>query len=340
MKNTKIFASVLIILAVVLVAGCGDDDTKGQAGYGEDSIDMIFDTEGRSVFDSNEDFIITMTVENFGPFDVENVKTKLIGFGGLTTVGTPLSTDVLLATKLDRPRPELEVAGGFATKDWEVVAPNVSADSPDVEVLLTSEVYYRTKSLGVQKVVVAEKDYIDKLAARGEIIPVNPMTDSMNGPISLDMAVPDPYVTIRQENESLRVKISLDNDGSGTVYARPDLSEGKNTDYLESVTLKVPVGLRVDLANCDFDITVVDGWTADATATNSSKEKILYIDGTSTAKLPKLRLMEGGLRRDLACTLLVDKETYVSGYQTFELYAQADYSYMQDAIRSVIISGT
>jgi hypothetical protein len=328
MKNIKTLAVFAILLSVILVAGClGGDKTKGQAGFGEDSLDVFIDTEGRSTFDSGEEFTITIDAENFGPFDVSDVNTSLIGFGGLSLTdpdpGEKLSHERKLSSFFGRPQPELDVSGGFGTEDWEVTAPTVSEDSPDVNIRLTGQVFYRTKSLGVQKVVVADKDYLVQMEERGETVPVNPVTDALNGPVSLDVEVPNPYVIVRADKESsFVVKIMLNNDGSGNVYARPTkLGGGKDRDYLENVTITYPanVGLTPDIdGNCDFEL--------------DAGNKIKAID-------TKLRMMSGGASRDLSCEFKLDADS-ITGYQTFEFYAQTEYTYLQDVVTDIVIEGT
>ncbi|MFH1450543.1 MAG: hypothetical protein ABIF92_01005 [archaeon] len=331
MKTTKTLAILGIVLSVILISGClGGGDTKGQAGFGEDSLDMYIDTEGRTTFDSEEAFVITLSVENFGPFDVTNVQSRLIGFGGITADSGKLSATVNMSSFLERPRPDLEVPGGFSTKDWDVKAPKVSPDSPDVEILLTGQALYNTKSLANQKVVVAKKEYLVELEQRGEEVPVNPAVEALNGPVSIDTEIPQPYVTLRDTDPSFTVKILLSNDGSGIVSSRDPLNT-QDRDYLENITLTVPVGLKIDKSNCDFEIADADNvYTA---------EKILKIDSDfGTAKKTKLRLMDGGKTRDVSCRLLVDSEDF-EGYQTYELYAQTDYTYVQEVVRDITVQG-
>ena len=332
MKISKTFASIGILLSMILIAGClGSDSSSGSAGYGQDSLDLSIDTEGRTTFDSKETFIITMTSENVGPFDITDVKTRLVGYGGISKVGGgSLSTKESMADTLDRPRPDLDLVGGSATWDWDVNAPTVSVDAPDVDIRLTGEVFYTTKSLAVQKVVVANKDYVIQLEERGEVVPVNPATEALNGPVSIDVEVADPYILTQGTTPSFRVKLALNNDGSGNVFATT--IPGKERDWIEKVTMTVPIGLTVDNDNCDFDVVI----PAENIAT---AEKTLTLDENSVAeKLAKLRLMEGGLKRDIACRLFVDK-TQVTGYQTFELYAQTDYTYLQDIVRDLVVQG-
>jgi len=345
MTNTKFITGFAIILSVLLVSGCiGGDDDRHEPGEGADSLDLLIDTEGRTTFDSQEEFTITLTAENLGPFDIEDVDTRLVGFGGIS--GTNLAGVRNWTDKMARPRPDIEMVGESATYDWDVTAPRVSSDSPDVTITLTGETRFRTKSLAVQKVVVADKEYLVQMEERGETVPVNPATEAQSGPISIDVEVPDPYVNVPKaaSTADFRVKIKLLNDGSGNVYART--LGTKDRDYLERITLTTPAGITVNLGNCDFKVvpfgqynntTDIVPMTETMTAANVSTEKTLYINGSNPTKL---RMIEGGLSRDISCTLTVDKDNYVSGYQTFELYAQADYTYLQDKVREITIEGT
>jgi len=322
LKNTKILTSLAVILSLILVSGCLGGGDEKEAGLGADSLELAIDSEGRLIFDSGETFTITMDVENVGLLDVFNVNTTIIGYGGLS--GTTLSGEYKMAGKLDRPRPDLDMVGGSATWDWDVNAPTVAADAPDVVIKLTGEVYYTTKSTAVQKVVAAKRDYVVKLQERGEAVPEHPATNAQNGPISLDVEVPGPYVSVPDAaNTSFRVKFILRNDGSGNVYART-LSP-KKRDYLEEINVTIPKGLTIDTSNCDLTVSGSNVVTA---------EKYIHLDATNA----KLRLMEGGLKRDLGCRINVD-ESYVVGYQTFDLNARVDYTYLQDITREITTEG-
>jgi len=330
MKSTKLFTGFAILLAITLVSGCLETGPAYKpAGYGKDVLDLYIDTEGRTTFDSMEPFIITITAENVGLFDITDVETMLIGYGGITPqdVGTSLSSLRSMADLLEKPRPEVDMLGGSATWDWDTYAPFVGEDSPDVEIMLTGEVYYRTKSLAQQKLVIVERDYLTKLAERGETIPVNPETEAKNGPVSIDVEVPNPYVRMTGDTSKFSVKLIVINDGSGNVYGRWGGGLG-DYDYLEKVTLEVPAGLIADSDNCDFKIP---------SNNNYDSIKMLVIDEDN--KKGKLRLLEGGSYRELYCRFETDSN-YVNGYQTFELYAQAEYSYLQDVPRKLIILGT
>ncbi|MDP6585042.1 MAG: hypothetical protein QF535_10315, partial [Anaerolineales bacterium] len=250
MKTTKLFASFIILIAVVLAAGCLESGatTSRASGYGEDSLDLFIDTEGRTSFDSMEPFIISLTAENVGPFDVSDVETNLVGYSGITPQdrGTSLSASHAMATILDKPNLEDGLAGGLATWDWDVYAPFVGVDAPDVEITLTGEVFYRTKSLVNQTLVVVEKDSLDR---QGSDLPVSPETNAENGPVSITMDVPDPYVRMVDDVTSFRVTILVINDGTGNVYGRWGGGLG-DYDYLEKITLEIPNGLRADPDNC------------------------------------------------------------------------------------------
>jgi hypothetical protein len=332
MNKKNLIPIFAILLAVIMASGCLE--TSGGSDYylsgsGEDSLDVFIDTEGRTSFDSMEPFIITVGVDNYGPFDVTDVETSLVGYGGITPqdIGTSLSGLQSMADLLDKPNPEVDMVGGSATWDWDVYAPFVADDSPDVEITLTGEVYYRTKSIAKQKLVVVEKDYLDKLQSRNEEIPVNPDTESENGPVSIDVEIPDPYVRMVDDTTSFRVKLIVINDGSGNVYGRWGGGLG-DYDYLEKVTLELPIGLMADPDNCDFVIPANN---------NYDEIKTLLIDDVNNRG--KLRLLDGGSYRELYCRLDADRD-YVNGYQTFELYAETEYSYLQDVIRRLVMGGT
>ncbi len=319
---------VFALIVVIALAGCTGKQ-KNLFNIGKDSLNIGVDTEGRDTFDSLQPFTITVTSENTGLFDATNVSSRLQVYD----VITPQSSSVKLSDEkrmspslLDRPDSEKRIPGGVGTVDWDVYAPFVGEAEPDRFITLTAEVLYDTKSLATQRVVAATREYVTDAQARGENVPTMPETESLNGPIAVDVEIPSPYVRVLGDQQTdFRAKISLDNDGTGTLLNR--ISDQK--DYLSSVVLRVPAGVGFDATNCDF---VPIGSTSDITT-----ERTLIIDLQHNPE--KLRLLEGGLTRDLNCHMYIDKD-YVSGYNTFNLKIESYYTYIQDIQHDLTIKGT
>ena len=317
------------LLLIIAVAGCAGKNQRAIFNFGQDALKLSVDTEGRDTFDSLQPFTITATSENIGLFDVTGVTARLQGYDGITaqSANAPLSDEKNFNPKdLDRPDSEKNIPGGVGTVDWDVYAPFVDATEPDREITMTAEVLYDTKSLATQRVVAATRDYVTQAQARGEQVPAVPETESLNGPVAVDVEVPSPYVKVLGDQRTdFRVKISFNNDGSGTLLNRVS----DQTDYLDSAILKVPAGVGFDATNCDL---VPLGSTSDV-----SVERSLVVDIKNNPE--KLRLLGGGLTRDLNCHLYVDKD-YVSGYNTFDLKVEAYYTYIQNVQHKLTIKGT
>ena len=331
MKTKQISHKLVIsfvLIAVIFFAGCAGGK-KGVFNFGKDSLNVGIDTEGRDTFDSLQPFTITVTAENTGLFDAEKVGSRLQGYDGITaqSQNVKLSDEKKLSpSTLDRPDSEKKTKGGIGTFDWDVYAPFVGEGEPDRFITLTAEVLYDTKSLATQRVVAATRDYINDAQARGESVPTMPETESLNGPISVDVEIPAPYIKLLGDQQTdFRAKITFNNDGTGTLLNRAN----DQTDYMTKVVLKIPAGVGVDAANCDL---VPLGSTSDVTV-----ERSLIVDLTHNPE--KLRLLEGGLTRDLNCHLYVDKD-YVSGYNTFNLKVESYYTYIQDIQHDLVIKGT
>jgi len=327
MVNLKtLFLVGILFFAVILVSGCISAEEEEMIVTEGDALDLAIDAEGRTTYDSLEEFMITVKAENLGSFDAENVQARLHGYGGIASgEGETLSGLKDLTPKLlDRPDPEREMPGGSGDVDWGVFAPEVGKTAPDLELTLTGEVVYDYKSLATQKVVIVTRDYIKQQDERGEPVPVNPATESLNGPVSIDVDAADPYVKMVGSTTEFRVKVTLDNIGSGNIYRRSD----SKYDYLTKVTMRVPVGIAVDEDNCDFDVISGD-------ATDYNDEQTLVLDTTHSPT--KLRMTEGGSTRDLHCRLMANQDT---GYNTYELYISAYYTYLQDISKKLIIHGT
>lgn len=325
----RTFLLSLTLVFVIIIAGCVGGPQRGLFNIGQDALKISVDTEGRDTFDSLQPFTITVTAENTGLFNVENVASRLQGYDGLTaqSPNVQLSAEKRISpSTLDRPDAEKNIPGGTGTVDWDVYAPFVGAAEPDREITLTAEVLYDTKSLATQRVVAATRDYITQAQARGEQVPTMPETESLNGPIAVDVEIPSPYIKVLGDQRTdFRAKLSFNNDGSGTLLNR----DNSQTDYLTNVILRVPPGIGFDATNCDL---VPIGSTSDV-----SVERSLVVDMKNNPE--KLRLLEGGLTRDLNCHLYVDKD-YVSGYNTFDLKVESDYTYIQDVQHQLTIKGT
>lgn len=327
--SVKYLALVLALAAVIAIAGCiGGGGQKNLFSMGKDALSLSIDAEGVTTFDSLQPFTITLNAENTGSFDATNASGRLQGFGGLTarTSGERLSLEKAMSPKnLDRPQPDKKIAGGTGTVEWEVSAPYVAVDAPDAEIVLTGEVFYTTKSLASQRIVAATQTYIKNAEARGEQIAAIPITDSINGPVAVDVEAAIPYVKVLGEPQTdFRIKIMLNNDGSGTLYNR-----GLNLyDYLDKIIVKLPAGIGVDTSNCDLQLISTSG---------IDSIKTLVIDNTHSRE--KLRLLEGGVTRNLNCHLYADS-SYVTGYNTFDLKIEAFYTYIQQVTKRLLIKGT
>lgn len=330
MNKSNILTGFAIIFAVMLTSGCiqqGSVSPMGSAG--RDSLKLAVDTEGRTSFVSMEPFLIALTAENTGDFDVTDVETALIGYDAISPQekGKSLAEPRWMADILNKPNQQVNTLGGAATAEWDVYAPFVSEDSPDVEVVLTGEVFYRTKSFVKQALVVAEYDYIKALNDRSQQLPAAPATEAKNGPVSITIIAPDPYVEMVDDTKEFSVKVAMSNDGSGNIYGRWGGGMG-DYNYLERLTLEVPEGLKVDADNCDFVAPAGNTFIG---------IKTLVIDDSNNRG--KLRLLGGGYKRELFCRLIADSD-YVNGYNTFQINAEAEYSYLQDITRKLIITGS
>jgi hypothetical protein len=325
--HNKFFLTLVVLSATLLIAGCTGGDSGAAVGTaGADSLILSIDTEGRDLFDSNEAFLISVQAENIGPVNAENVKVRLQGYDGISS-GTSLGTYVSLSPlALERPNREEGLAGGVGNIEWDVIAPYVSATSPDREISLTAAVRYDTKSIVSQKVVIAEASHLTELEARGERVPASPTQEARNGPVGIAMEAPAPYVRMSGSEDEFILRITIYNDGSGTVY-----DAASERDRVSSIRLSVPSGLTVDESKCDFDLR---------TSNSLDGVKVLLIDSSSSsAKQNKLRLTEGGYTRTVQCHLQSYSER-VNGYNTFAIESEVSYRYVQSVSTTLDIIGT
>ncbi len=324
--HNKFFLTLIVLSATLLIAGCTGGDTGAAVGTaGADSLTLSIDTEGRDLFDSNEAFLISVEAENTGPVNAENVEVRLQGYDGIS--GTALGTYTSLSPgTLERPNTDEGLAGGVGNIEWDVIAPYVSATSPDREISLTAAVRYDTKSIVSQKVVIAEASHLTELEARGERVPASPTQEARNGPVGIAMEAPAPYVRMSGSEDDFILRVTVYNDGSGTVYD----ATGER-DRVSSIRLSIPSGLTVDESKCDFDLR---------TSNSLDGVKVLLIDSSSSsAKQNKLRLTEGGYTRTVQCHLQSYSDR-VNGYNTFAIESEVSYTYVQSVSTSLDIIGT
>lgn len=334
-KNTKLFL-VAILVTIIALSGCigGGDSGIRLSGAGGDALELSIDTEGRTTFDSLEPFIITVQAENVGEFDADAVTARLQGYDGIIPVSVSRLSDYqdFVPSNLERPNYENDVPGGTGDVDWDVKAPYLSSDAPDVNLNLIAEILYDSKSLAARKVVIATATEIEKLEQRGESVSVESSTEALNGPVSIQVETDEPYLRMSSAKEEFRLTITLLNDGNGNVYDRGATDENKRLDYLSKATLKVPAGLDVDEANCDFElVSPTSGSIIDA-------EKTLIIDD-GHGNSEKLRLTEGGSSRNLNCRLTAFSDD-VAGFNTYNLQVVVDYTYLQSITKKITIQGT
>ena len=331
MKNTLSKYSLalivpLLLLLVIFSSGCvSSGGGQTPTNYGNDLLKLSIDTEGRTTMDSLENFMISVSAQNVGAVDAENVQARLEGYDGITSNSHEVLSDLkdLSPSTIEKPNTDQGLPGGTGDVSWDVTAPYVPGDSPDREITMTADVLYDTKSLATQRIVVATKEYVDSATSRGEQVPVSPSTNVLNGPVSIGVNVGGPYIKLIGSQTDFRLLITLDNDGTGSVYNR----DFADYDYLNKIVLKVPKGLDVDTSNCDF--TLVSG-------SGISAEKTLIIDQTHNRN--KLRLTNGGSHRDLSCRLIVNRD-YVSDYNTFDVSVNAYYTYLQSVTRKIVVKG-
>ncbi|MDP6703899.1 MAG: hypothetical protein QF775_00245, partial [archaeon] len=191
---------------------------------------------------------------------------------------------------------------------------------------LTAAVRYDTKSIVSQKVVIAEASHLTELEARGERVPASPTQEARNGPVGIAMEAPAPYVRMSGSEDDFILRVTVYNDGSGTVYD----ATGER-DRVSSIRLSIPSGLTVDESKCDFDLR---------TSNSLDGVKVLLIDSSSSsAKQNKLRLTEGGYTRTVQCHLQSYSDR-VNGYNTFAIESEVSYTYVQSVSTSLDIIGT
>jgi hypothetical protein len=326
-QKMKKILPILALIAVLAVAGCGGsgDSTGFTSG---DALSITIDTEGKTTFDSQEPFYITIDATNDGYFDAENVHARLTGYDGITEIGgSTLSEEVTLTpSTLLAPDDDLGLAGGNGDYTWDVKAPVVREHEPDRYVTLTSEIFYDYTSTATQSMVAVTREYLQKLDDRGESFNIYPEGESLNGPVSVEMLVPDPYVKVIGDDTDFRIKVLLYNDGSGNVYH----DALHKYDYLRKVKVTVPAGLKIDKTSCDFDVVG---------SNDVDTEKVMTIEATGSSQ-SKMRLLEGGAERVLQCKLMVDKSMVSSGYNTYTFNTEVEYTYVQSIEHDLTFVGT
>ena len=326
-KISKFALVGAVLLAVITVSGClggGGQETR-IFGLGDDALDLDFESTHTSV-DSLEPFLLTLKATNVGEYDAENVEARLTGYDGISSSsGDQLSKFKPVSSKISAPNDELDLPGDTRDLQWDVFAPYLSEELPDQEIDLTAEIFYDYRSRASIPIVAVTREYIDSLETRGETLPTSPYLNALNGPISIDILVPDPYVELIDDDVEARVNVYLANDGSGNVYNR----ERDEYDMLTKVTLAVPEGITIDKDNCDFDF---DG------ENEPDQPKTLIIDSEHNKN--KLRLLSGATERTLSCSLYVHRDYAGGGYQTFSVDVSTYYTYLQAVTKKIIVSGT
>lgn len=326
--NSSKFAILgAIFLAVIAVSGCigGGSQSGTVFGMGQDALDLTFEST-RDTVDSLEPFLLTLKATNIGEYDAESVQARLTGYDGIyTSSDEPLSTLKSVSSKISAPNMELDLPGDTRDIQWDVFAPYLSKELPDQEIDITAEILYDYRSRASISMVGVTREYLDSLETRGEVLPTQPVLNALNGPISIDVIVPDPHVEIIDDEAEARINIYLYNDGTGNIFNR----ERDEYDMLTKITLALPDGLTIDTDNCDFELIGEN---------EPGSPKSLVIDNEHNKN--KLRMLAGATERTLSCTTFIHRDYAGGGYQTFSIDVSAYYTYLQAATQKIIVHGT
>jgi hypothetical protein len=317
------FKIIILLLSVVLVAGCTNMDIPnldlgGSSIGGGSGLEITSFTAEPSTVYTGAKVRVTMDIENLGGISVP--KSQAIAFltgtnvelGGDGRYWTSSADIAYKQVKKNEMRPNDVVRGTPADTDrlyWSLTAPtdNIAAGQTRTDTFY-GRLYcnYQTSVNG--NVWVYTEGESESSKSSGISINRASFTSS-KGPVSLSVkASPDPVITY-SDNEPLSLYITITNTGGGVIY--------KKKPYYATSAVTIPTAdyNQVDI-NVEFDDTKM-------TLENSA-------DCIATQDLPS------GKSTTVVCEFTVDTP---SNFESYPITVTADYGYYTQKTVSVTVQG-
>lgn len=296
--NKHTFALLALLLVVTALSGC-----VGQtAGKGTTSGVVIesFGPDISEVF-SGDPVVFSITVENIGGEDADDVSAKLYGLGtdwaGPDWVNT--ANRVKSIGYLERSQPEFDVPGGVGDAQWDVEAPK----DLKVDNTYTAGVrlYYGYKTTALANIRIYDNGYLRSNPDIAQSVMKSSGVDSFtvtNAPVSIELAGVARPLVYRSDltGQQATITFLIENVGQGKPY---DTTENDMTVTVETLLVngaacqgdgqgtgdyRLPRAGKKSVP-CTFTLPTVDTYTT--IPAEIVVGYIYFIDTTSSVKVLK-----------------------------------------------------
>lgn len=298
--NKHTLNRLALLFIVVALSGCvGQSATGGGASAGV--IIKSFGPDISEIF-SYDDVVFSLSVENVGGADAENVQAKIFGLGTdweYTKEKQYVGGDGFL----EKSQPDLKIPGGIGDIQWTVTSP------PDLRVDNTYtagvRLYYDYETISLATVKVYNSDYLRTKPEEAESIMASSGVETFtvtDAPVTIELAGLARPLIYRSSGQKASVTALISNVGQGVVYQddekRPEVTIDYIKVYGDSDACESDVDGVVRLprtgkksVSCNFELESVDVYTTIPIEVKLSYK--YFLDSTNSIKVLKSLFING-----------------------------------------------
>ena len=173
----------------------------------------------------------------------------------------------LAKNKLGAADTENGIPGGMASFKWTVFSPYIQYPLTR-EDTFTARLYYKYQSTVATTLWIYNEDELTAEKQRGETVPSSIELQKTVGPVDISIDVPQ-YPVVAENGESFTIKVTVSNNGDGTVFNNSIIDWGSSittppsipSDDLNvlSIDLEVPTGLDASgVGYCAEDLKEIE----------------------------------------------------------------------------------
>ena len=294
----KKYAPFLLLIFFVFLSGCtmlGQKQPGGEEQPGQ-AIGVIiksFRPDVSEIF-SGDSVTFTVTVENVGEEDAENVRAKLIG------LGTDWSGDIVddpVKDIGDLPKKIEGSVGGAGDAQWDVTSPSdLKVDNTYTAGVI---VYYEYKSTAHGKLKVISQNYIRTKPEEASQIYQSSGVEEFaitKAPIEISLAGAARPFVYRESDQEASVSVQLKNIGQGYPYWE---KQGDRKVNVEKITINgeeclgksfpqvvtIPIRGSYKTITCKFRVPEISEYTTIPIEVELSYN--YYVESSSSIKVLK-----------------------------------------------------
>ncbi len=316
---------ILLMLVLVLAAGCADQQARPQVPQPEPSvvpdtgIKIIYLLPDYTNLYSKDSFRLNLQVQNVGDAKAQNVNAELHKYGNFQLTD---GQQKKLADSLEPPDVSTNSPGETAETEWQVKTPETSA-SFDYNFGVKIKYDYRTEAW--TDGVILSRERWKTLNQLGKAVEIN--TGTTIGPIQVSVSTRETVLPAVEgiAEKTFPVQVKLQNMGGGVVNSERSSCNTQGVGCVDYVYLYIPTGdptTTFSLESCS------------PASTNTTA------GDTTTVTFSNVSLM-GGSSAYLSCNIKASSDLLAKPdlEKSFRIKAGADYRYQVEGETMVTVQG-